>query len=98
MVTILKTRKFIKWLLDLKDLKGKARIQARIDKLEFGHMGDCSTIESGLFELRVHYGPGYRVYFMKRGQEIIILLAGGDKSSQLKDIKLASKLSKEIQE
>jgi putative addiction module killer protein len=96
MVTILKTRKFYKWLLDLKDLKGKARIQVRLDRLELGHIGDCSTIESGLFELRIHYGPGYRVYFMKRGKEIIILLAGGDKTTQSKDIKLAIKLSKEI--
>jgi putative addiction module killer protein len=53
MVTILKTRKFYKWLLDLKDLKGKARIQVRLDRLELGHFGDCSTIESGLFELRI---------------------------------------------
>jgi putative addiction module killer protein len=96
MVTILKTRKFYKWLQDLKDLKGKARVQARLDRLELGHFGDCSTIESGLFELRIHYGPGYRVYFMKSGKEIIILLAGGDKTTQSKDIKLAIKLSKEI--
>jgi putative addiction module killer protein len=94
MVTILKTRKFYKWLQDLKDLKGKARVQARLDRLELGHFGDCSTIESGLFELRIHYGPGYRV--MKSGKEIIILLAGGDKTTQSKDIKLAIKLSKEI--
>jgi putative addiction module killer protein len=96
MVTILKTRKFHKWLLDLKDLKGKARIQVRLDRLELGHFGDCSTIESGLFELRIHYGPGYRVYFMKSGKQIIVLLAGGDKTTQSKDIKLAIKLSKEI--
>jgi putative addiction module killer protein len=66
MMTILKTSKFTKWIQELKDLKGKARIQARIDKLEFGHFGDCESIGSGVFELRIHFGPGYRVYLMKK--------------------------------
>jgi putative addiction module killer protein len=98
MITILKTSKFTKWLQELKDLKGKARIQARIDRLEFGHFGDCESIGTGVFELRIHFGPGYRVYLMKKGQELVILLAGGDKGSQAKDIKQAIKLSNELRE
>ncbi|OXL14799.1 type II toxin-antitoxin system RelE/ParE family toxin [Polynucleobacter cosmopolitanus] len=98
MMTILKTSKFTKWIQELKDLKGKARIQARIDKLEFGHFGDCESIGSGVFELRIHFGPGYRVYLMKKGQELVILLAGGDKGSQAKDIKQAINLSNELRE
>lgn len=97
-MTILKTSKFTKWIQELKDLKGKARIQARIDKLEFGHFGDCESIGSGVFELRIHFGPGYRVYLMKKGQELVILLAGGDKGSQAKDIKQAINLSNELRE
>jgi putative addiction module killer protein len=98
MMTILKTSKFTKWIQELKDLKGKARIQARIDKLEFGHFGDCESIGSGVFELRIHFGPGYRVYLMKKGQKLVILLAGGDKGSQAKDIKQAINLSNELRE
>jgi putative addiction module killer protein len=98
MMTILKTSKFTKWIQELKDLKGKARIQARIDKLEFGHFGDCESIGSGVFELRIHFGPGYRVYLMKKGQELVILLAGEDKGSQAKDIKQAINLSNELRE
>jgi putative addiction module killer protein len=98
MMTILKTSKFTKWIQELKDLKRKARIQARIDKLEFGHFGDCESIGSGVFELRIHFGPGYRVYLMKKGQELVILLAGGDKGSQAKDIKQAINLSNELRE
>ena len=97
-MTILKTSKFTKWIQELKDLKGKARIQARIDKLEFGHFGDCESIGSGVFELRIHFGPGYRVYLMKKGLELVILLAGGDKGSQAKDIKQAINLSNELRE
>jgi putative addiction module killer protein len=98
MMTILKTSKFTKWIQELKDLKGKARIQARIDKLELGHFGDCESIGSGVFELRIHFGPGYRVYLMKKGQALVILLAGGDKGSQAKDIKQAINLSNELRE
>ena len=98
MMTILKTSKFTKWIQELKDLKGKARIQVRIDKLEFGHFGDCESIGSGVFELRIHFGPGYRVYLMKKGLELVILLAGGDKGSQAKDIKQAINLSNELRE
>lgn len=96
MVTILKTTKFSDWFSALKDLKGKARIQARIDRVELGNYGDCESVGYGIFELRIHYGPGYRVYLMKKGNQIVILLAGGDKSSQRGDIKIAISLSKNV--
>lgn len=96
MVTILKTTKFSDWFSALKDLKGKARIQARIDRVELGNYGDCESVGCGVFELRIHYGPGYRVYLMKKGNQIVILLAGGDKDSQKGDIKIAISLSKNV--
>jgi putative addiction module killer protein len=98
MMTILKTGRFTKWIKELRDLKGKARIQARIDKLEFGQFGDCESVGSGVLELRIHFGPGYRVYLMQKEKELIILLAGGDKGTQAKDIKQAIKLSNELRE
>ncbi len=97
-MTILKTGRFTKWIKELRDLKGKARIQARIDKLEFGQFGDCESVGSGVLELRIHFGPGYRVYLMQKEKELIILLAGGDKGTQAKDIKQAIKLSNELRE
>jgi putative addiction module killer protein len=96
MVTILKTIKFSDWFSALKDLKGKARIQARIDRVELGNYGDCESVGYGIFELQIHYGPGYRIYFMKQGSQIVILLAGGNKSSQRGDIKIAITLSKNV--
>ena len=98
MMTILKTGRFTKWIKELRDLKGKARIQARIDKLEFGQFGDCESVGSGVLELRIHFGPGYRVYLKQKEKELIILLAGGDKGTQAKDIKQAIKLSNELRE
>ena len=74
------------------------RIQVRIDRAEDGNFGDCGPVGEGVSEMRIHYGPGYRVYFMQRGMEIVILLAGGDKSTQAKDIKAALKLARQLQE
>jgi putative addiction module killer protein len=96
MVTILKTKQFSDWFSGLKDLKGKARIQARIDRVELGNYGDCESVGYGVLELRIHYGPGYRVYLMKKGSQIVILLAGGDKGSQKADIRTALLLSKHV--
>lgn len=72
------------------------RVQVRIDRAEYGNFGDSAPVGEGVSEMRIHYGPGYRVYFMKRGHEIVILLAGGDKSSQAKDIKTALELAREL--
>ena len=74
------------------------RIQVRIDRAEDGNFGDCEPVGEGVSEMRIHYGPGYRVYFMQRGMEIVILLAGGDKSTQAKDIKAALKFARQLQE
>lgn len=90
MFFIEKTSEFDKWLRKLKDLKAKAKILLRIQQIESkGHFGDCKPIGSGISELRIHYAKGYRVYFKEKDGKIIILLVGGNKSSQEKDIKKA---------
>lgn len=78
-----------KWLDGLRDIKVKARIQARLLRLELGNFGDCKSVGDGVFELRLHFGSGYRVYFGKDGNSVVLLLLGGDKSSQPNDIKTA---------
>lgn len=72
------------------------RIQARVRSAELGNFGDCEPVGEGVSEMRIHYGPGYRVYFVQRGMEIVILLAGGDKSTQDKDIKTALNLVRQL--
>lgn len=98
MKTIQKTATFNQWLINLRDKLGKFKIQARIDRVELGNFGDCDSVGEGVSELRIHYGPGYRVYFIQRGLEIVILLAGGDKSSQSKDIQSAHEMARRIKE
>jgi putative addiction module killer protein len=90
------TEVFDAWFAGLKDVQAVRRIQVRIDRAEDGNFGDCEPVGEGVSEMRIHYGPGYRVYFMQRGMEIVILLAGGDKSTQLKDIKTALKIARQI--
>ena len=77
---------FEDWFSKLRDSRAKARILTRIDRLRFGNFGDCKSVGEGVFELRIHFGPGYRVYFGLVGSEVVLLLGGGDKSSQQKDI------------
>jgi putative addiction module killer protein len=98
MMEIRKTDLFVQWLDDLRDIQGRARVQARIERLAAGNPGDVEPVGEGVSELRINYGPGYRVYFKKRGRELIILLAGGDKSTQVKDIKAALRLARNLQE
>ncbi|MCX7207426.1 MAG: type II toxin-antitoxin system RelE/ParE family toxin [Proteobacteria bacterium] len=98
MKTIQKTAAFEQWLINLRDKMGQFKIQARIDRVERDNFGDCESVGEGVSELRIHYGPGYRVYFMQQGQEIVILLAGGDKSSQSKDIQSAHEMARRIKE
>ena len=81
---------FSEWLEALKDLKARSKIRTRLDRLFLGNFGDTKSLKGGLFELRINYGPGYRVYFGQRGSMLILLLLGGDKSSQSDDIKKAS--------
>ncbi len=96
MIEVRQTEDFSKWLYGLRDLRTRARIQARIDRLEQGNAGDAKPVGEGVSEMRIDYGPGYRLYFIRRGAELIILLAGGDKSSQSKDIRKAISLAKEL--
>ena len=98
MLTISKSQAFDKWFDGLKDTKGRFRVQARIDRAELGNFGDCEPVGEGVSEMRIHFGPGYRVYFAQRGGVIVLLLVGGDKSTQAKDIKAAIKLNREIKD
>jgi len=92
------TTLFDNWFSNLKDRTGKMRVQARIDRAEDGNFGDCEPVGEGVSEMRVHFGPGYRVYITQMGLEIVVLLAGGDKSTQANDIKKALKLARELKE
>lgn len=87
---------FMAWFSDLRDKQAMRLIQARIDRAEDGNFGDCEPVGEGVSEMRIHYGPGYRVYFTQRGMEIVILLAGGDKATQASDIKAALKLARQL--
>lgn len=94
MIEVRETTVYAGWFSRLRDVNARMRIVARIRRLELGNMGDAKFF-SGIGELRIDYGPGYRVYFVKRGAEVVILLAGGDKSTQQKDIERAIALAKE---
>ena len=94
MFELLQTETFRKWRTKLKDERARALIASRLDRLAFGHTGDAEPVGDGISELRIHYGPGYRVYFQKRGAVLVVLLCGGDKGSQARDIKAAKLLAK----
>ncbi len=96
MFEIRETTAFAEWLSQLKDGRAKAKIAARIQRMTSGNFGDVAPVGGGVSELRIHYGPGYRVYFVQRGKELIILLCGGDKGSQRKDISLARQMEEEL--
>ncbi|NJM99890.1 MAG: type II toxin-antitoxin system RelE/ParE family toxin [Phormidesmis sp. RL_2_1] len=97
MLEIRQTAIFAKWFKGLKDRRAKVRIQARIDRMELGNFGDVSSVGEAISELRIDYGPGYRVYFVQRSSVVIILLLGGDKSSQKADIKKAKTLAEQLE-
>ena len=96
MIEIRKTEVFAKWLDGLHDIRARARILVRIERLAAGNPGDVKSAGEGVSELRIDYGPGYRVYYKKQGQKVVILLAGGDKSTQAKDIKTALRLARNL--
>lgn len=98
MHTILTTDVFDMWFGQLGDNQAKARIKARLRRAEDGNFGDLKPVAKGVSEMRIHYGPGYRLYFMENGFEIVLLLAGGDKSTQADDIQTALILAKKIKE
>ena len=93
MNTFQKSDEFDAWLLGLKDQVGKAQIALRLDRAVRGNFGDCESIGEGVSEMRIHHGPGYRVYFTRRGKVIYLLLLGGDKSTQKRDIKRATDMA-----
>jgi len=92
MIEVRKTKVFNSWLSNLKDERALAKISTRIDRVALGNFGDAKFF-GGIGELRIDYGPGYRVYFVQRGAVVIVLLCGGDKSTQSKDIDLAKELA-----
>jgi putative addiction module killer protein len=93
---IRKTDLYAKWLDGLRDIHARARVQARVERLATGNPGDVKPVGEGVSELRIDYGPGYRVYYTMRGRTMIILLAGGDKRSQTTDIKTALRLARNL--
>ena len=96
MLSIRKTETYAQWIDNLRDIQARARVQVRIERLAAGNPGDVKAVGEGVSELRIDYGPGYRVYFTKRGRELIILLAGGDKTTQSADIKVALRLARNL--
>lgn len=98
MIELKQTETFRKWRRKLKDERARVLIASRLDRLAYGLTGDALPVGEGVSELRIHHGPGYRVYFQQRGTTIIVLLCGGDKDSQAKDIKLAKRIAAEWSE
>lgn len=96
MFTVNKTDNFDAWIEGLRDRRAKARILSRVSRLEAGNPGDVKAVGEGISEMRIDYGPGYRVYFTQTGKEIVLLLCGGDKSTQQADIVEAVRMAKEL--
>jgi putative addiction module killer protein len=96
MIEVRQTEEYRKWFAKLSDRRARARIDVRIRRLSLGNRGDVKPVGEGVSELRIDYGPGYRVYFVQRGQMLVVLLAGGDKHSQDRDIKMALHLARNL--
>ena len=96
MIEMRKTELYARWLDGLRDIRARARVQARVERLAMGNAGDVKPVGAGVSALRVDYGPGYRVYFTRRGDQIVILLAGGSKRTQDSDIKTALNLARNL--
>ncbi len=96
MLKVRKTEVYVKWLESLRDIRARARILVQVERLISGNPGDVKPVGEGVSELRVGYGPGYRVYYKQQGQELVILLAGGTKRTQAKDIKTALQLARNL--
>ena len=96
MMEIRKTEVFVKWLDGLSDVHARARILVRVERLAVGNPGDVKPVGEGVSEMRIDYGPGYRVYYKKQGRDIVVLLAGGDKQGQARDIKTALSLARNL--
>ena len=92
MIVIKRTKVYNRWFNKLKDFRTRSKINSRIYQIKNGNFGDCKSVSDGIFEMRIHYGPGYRIYYTRKDDEVIILLVGGDKSTQQKDIEKAKEL------
>lgn len=95
MFELKQTETFRKWRLRLRDERARALIASRLDRLAYGHAGDVSPVGQGISELRIHHGPGYRIYFVRQGSTVIVLLCGGSKGTQQRDIAVAKRLADE---
>jgi putative addiction module killer protein len=96
MIEVRQTEVFASWLAALRDRRARARIGGRIERVAYGVFGDVKSVGGGVAELRIDYGPGYRLYFVRRGAEVILLLCGGDKSSQDRDIAAAKRMAEQL--
>ena len=96
MIELRKTEAYIRWLDSLRDVHARARVLVRVERLAAGNPGDVRPVGEGVSELRIDYGPGYRVYFKKQGRTIVVLLAGGDKRTQGRDIETALHLAQDL--
>ena len=96
MFEIRKTEAYARWLDGLRDIHARARVQVRVERLAAGNPGDVRPVGEGVSEMRIDYGPGYRVYYTQRGREVVVLLAGGDKRTQATDIKTALRLARNL--
>jgi len=97
LIDVRQTTRFATWLAGLRDERARARILKRLDRAQAGNLGDVAPVGGGVSVMRIFYGPGYRVYFIQRGSELIVLLCGGDKSTQGADVEEAKAMAKEIE-
>lgn len=97
MITIRSTETFNHWLAKLRDRRARAKIAIRVRRAGLGHFGDCAPVGAGVSEMRIDYGPGYRVYFLRQGPELVVLLCGGDKDTQRRDIAAAKRLAANLE-
>ena len=97
MIEVRQTLIFTTWFNDLRDIRAQAKIDVQIRRLSLGNFGNVRSLDDGVSEIKINYGPGYRLYFTRRGLEIVVLLCGGDKGSQKRDIRDAKEIAKEIE-
>ena len=95
MFEVIQSSTFRRWVRGLRDRRAVARINARLRNVSMGNMGDSRSVGEGIHEMRIHYGPGYRLYFIREGRSVVVLLCGGDKGSQSRDIERARRLARE---
>lgn len=98
MYTLVRSATFDEWLAGLSDQRGKARILARLTSAALGNFGDCEPVGDGVSEMRIHFGPGYRIYFVRRGETVYVMLNGGDKGSQKRDIERAKDMARALKD